>query len=141
MVRGFRDRGQERQGAAAVELALLLPLLAFLLVLAVDFARLFYFSVTVMNCARNGAVYGCDPTSAMQSPYKSVTEAALADASNLSPAPTVTSQTVADSTGNHIEVTVTYQFNTITSYPGVPSSMNLTRTCKMRMMARVPNFN
>src|SRR5689334_6411385 len=109
MVRGFLDRGRaERQGAAAVELALLLPLLAFLLVLTIDFARLFYFSLTVMNCARNGAVYGCDPTTALQSPYKSVTEAALADASNLSPAPTVTSQTVADSDGTHIEVTVTY---------------------------------
>jgi Flp pilus assembly protein TadG len=141
MVRSNPRRGRERQGAAAVELALLLPLLAFLMVLAVDFARLFYFSLTVMNCARNGAVYGCDPTTAMQSPYKSVTEAALADAANLSPAPTVTSQILADSDGTHIEVTVTYQFNTITSYPGVPASMNLTRTCKMRMIARVPDFN
>jgi Flp pilus assembly protein TadG len=136
-----QDRGQaQRPAAAAVELALLLPLLAFLMVIAIDFGRLFYFSLTVMNCARNGAVYGCDPTTAMNSPYTSVQDAALSDAPNLSPQPTVSSQIVADSDGSHIEVTVTYQFSTITSYPGVPSSLNLARTVKMRMVPNVPNF-
>src|SRR5437870_610711 len=123
MVRSQFGSGEMRRAAAAaVELALLLPLLAFLLVLAIDFSRLFYFSLTINNCARNGAVYGCDPTTAAQSPYKSVEEAALADAGNISPAPSVSSKMVADAAGNHIEVTVTYQFQTITSYPGVPST-------------------
>ena len=129
-----------RTGVAAVELAILLPLLAFLFVVAIDFARIFYYCVTVTNCARNGAVYACDTTSAMNSPYKSVQEAALADAGNLSPTPTVTSTTVSDAGGNYVEVTVTYQFNTITNYPGIPRTTNVTRTVRMRQVAQTPNF-
>ena len=129
-----------RPGIAAVELAILLPLLAFLFVVAVDFTRLFYYTLTVQNCARNGALYGSDPAGATLSPYKSIDEAALSDAKNLSPQPTVGSKTVADGKTTYVEVTVTYPFSTITKYPGVPSSLSLTRTVKMRMTQAVPNF-
>lgn len=133
--------GQDRRRAvAAVELAILLPFLAFLFVVAVDFARVFYYSLTITNCARNGALYGCDPVAAQQSAYASVQEAALADAGNLQPAPSVTSKTVADASGDQVEVTVNYTFNTITQYPGVPSTLNLSRTVRMRMVQTVPNF-
>jgi Flp pilus assembly protein TadG len=135
--KGARSR---RRGVAAVELAILLPVLAFLFVVAVDFARLFYFSLTVMNCARNGAMYGSDPAAAGQSAYKSIEEAALADASNLSPAPTVSSKTVSDANGNHVEVTVTWQFSTVTQFPGVPGTVNLVRTVRMRQSPAVPGF-
>src|SRR5690349_9373587 len=47
-----------RHGTAAVELAVLLPFLAFMFVIGLDFARVFYFSITLTNCARNGAYYG-----------------------------------------------------------------------------------
>ncbi len=129
-----------RRGVAAVELAILLPFLAFLFVIAVDYGRVFYYSVTITNCARNGALYGCDPTGAINSPYLSIQQAALADAGNLSPSPTVTSQTGSDGSGNFIQVTVTYPFQTITQFPGVPSNFNITRTVTMRTIAAVPNF-
>src|SRR2546426_1754505 len=139
MIRSFPKR---RRGVAVVELAILLPLLAFLLVIAVDFARVFYFSLTVQNCARNGALWACDTVAVLDSPYKSVEEAALADAGFLSPPPTVSCQTVTDPLGgaSHVECTVTYQFSTITNYPLVPSSVSVARTVKMRMIATVPNF-
>ncbi len=138
---GSRSAKAGRAGAAAVELAILLPLLAFVFVVAVDFARLFYYSLTITNCARNGALYGSDPTAAATgSPYTSTQEAALADAGNLSPTPTVTAQTITDSNGTYVEVTVTYQFTTITKYPGVPSNMTLSRTVRMRSIPAVPNF-
>ena len=140
MVSGRNRRKPRRPGAAAVELAILLPLLAFLLVLAIDFARIFYYCVSVTNCARNGALYACDPTGALNSPYSSVTQAALADAGNLSPTPTVTSNIVTDPSGNYVEVTVTYPFQTLTNYPGIPSTTNVTRTVRMRMVAQEPNF-
>ena len=142
MIGGYaRIRISPRQGVAAVELAILLPFLVFLLVLAIDYARLFYFSQSVTNCARNGAIYACDPTAPTYSAYKSVTEAALADASNLIPAPTVTSQTVTPWFGSpYVEVTVTYNFKTVTQFPVIPSSLNLTRTVRMRMEKTVPNF-
>jgi Flp pilus assembly protein TadG len=130
-----------RSGVAVVELAVLLPLLAFLFVIAIDFGRLFYYSVTLNNCARNGAVYGADPTAALSSPYSSIQQAALADAGNLSPAPTVNSQQGTDSSGNYIEVTVSYPFSTITQFPGVPNNFAIVRTAKMRMIAAVPSFS
>jgi len=130
----------KRRGAAVVELAILLPLLVFLFVIGVDYARLFYYSLTVANCARNGALYGCDPTGATTSPYSSIEQACLADAGSLSPAPTVSYNYASDTSGNYVEVTVTYEFHTITNYPGVPNTVNIARTVRMRMIPAVPNF-
>src|SRR5262245_20323559 len=108
-----------RRGAAIVELAVLLPLLIFLFVIAVDCARVYYFSVTLTNCARAGALYASDPTTNDESPYASTEAAALADASNLSPAPTITSLTGVDASGRpYVEVTAAYTFRTITGFPG-----------------------
>jgi Flp pilus assembly protein TadG len=133
-------KGSARRGVAAVELAILLPLIVFLFVITLDYARLFYFSLTVQNCARNGAMYASDPTGAMLSPFSSVEQAALSDASSLSPTPTVSSLTASDAAGTYAEVTVTYQFRTITGYPGIPNQVNLARTVRMRMTQAVPNF-
>src|SRR5271157_654659 len=79
-------RGGSRRGAAAAELVALAPLLLFILIVAIDFCRLFFAYTIITNAARNGALYAIAPT---QSPYNSVQDAALADASDLNPAPTV----------------------------------------------------
>jgi Flp pilus assembly protein TadG len=129
-----------RRGSSAVELALLLPILVLLFLFTVDFARLYYHYSIVTNCARNGALYGSDPTAIPESPYPSVTAAALADASNLSPQPTVTSINGVDSNGNpYVEVTVVYPFSTISNYPGLSNPLNLTRTVRMRVAPSIPN--
>jgi Flp pilus assembly protein TadG len=120
-------------------LAILLPFLAFLFVVAVDFCRVFYMSLTLANCARNGALYAADPLTAAESPYPNYTAAALADAGNLSPTPTVTSASGTDANGPYVEVTVACPFQTITNYPGVPSTVNLTRTTRMRTFPNTPN--
>jgi hypothetical protein len=126
-----------RRAVAAVELAFLLPFLCFLFVVAVDFARVFYFSVTIANCARNGALYESDPYARAQSPYKNVTEAALADASNLNDPlnpSKVNSTTGIDANGYpYVEVTVLYKFKTITNFPGIPGTVDLNRTVRMRV--------
>jgi Flp pilus assembly protein TadG len=129
----------KRAGVAAVELAVLLPFLAFLFVIAVDWGRIFYYSVTVTNCARNGALWGVDPYTTTQSAYSNVTDAALADAPNLSPAPSVTSTTGTDSNGNYFECTVTYNFTTITNFPGVPSNNSIVRTVRVYQAQQFPN--
>jgi Flp pilus assembly protein TadG len=130
-----------RRGASAAELALLLPILGLLFVFAVDFARLYYHYSIVTNCARNGALYASDPTALQESPYSSVTYAALADAFNLNPQPTVPPPTYGtDSSGNpYVRVTVVYPFSTISNYPGLPNPINLTRTVQMRMAQTLPN--
>jgi Flp pilus assembly protein TadG len=127
-----KDMHEPRRGAAAVELAVLLPLIVFLFLVATDFARIFYFSQVIQNCAINGAEYLSDPKAPAFNLYSSVTQAALADATNLNPQPTVTSATGTDSAGNsYVSVTVTWQFQTVTNFLCVPS-VNLSRTVQMR---------
>src|SRR5579864_7443228 len=87
-------RSPSRRGVAAAELAILLPFLGLVLVLGVDFARIYYYYVAVTNCARNGALYAADPLAPTQSPYASLTAAAQADwPSGVTPLPTVTGPT------------------------------------------------
>ncbi|MBY0527068.1 MAG: pilus assembly protein [Gemmataceae bacterium] len=143
MVSQFRCASRDvRRGAASVELAVLMPLLMFLFVVAVDFAQVFYYSLSVNNCARNGALWASDTVAQGTSPYTSVQQAALADAANLRPAPAVSSATGTDASGAaYVEVTVTYTFRTITNYPAVPSPVNVTRTVRMRKAPTAPTFN
>jgi Flp pilus assembly protein TadG len=123
----------ERKAAAAVELAVLLPILAYLFVIAVDYGRIIYYSQIIENCARQGALWASDPKAPAYNLYTNVTDAALADAPSLSPKPTVTSGSGTDSAkNNYVTVTVKWTFTTITNYPGAPSSLTLTRTVQMR---------
>ncbi len=138
----MQRRGHEpRRGAAAVELAVLLPFLSLLFVIAIDWSRLFYASVVVDNCARNGAVYASDPYAQAQSPYVSISAAALADAPDLSPQPTITSASGVDGNGrSYVDCTVTYTFNTLTNFPGVPRSTVIARTVRAYQAPRLPQF-
>lgn len=137
-----KRRNQGRTGAAAIELAVLLPLLVFLFVIGTDFARVFYLSLTLTNCARSGALYASDPSVADESPYSSVEQAALADAANLSPKPTVASAEGLDEAGiGYVVVTVSSTFDTITKFPGVPSQIQLKRSVRMTIAPTRPNSN
>lgn len=141
-----RSTSKARRGIAATELALLAPLLIFLLLATIDFGRLFYSYVIVTNCARNGAIYASSNSTAQaQSPYANVTAAAQADAGNLSPLPTVDSPQYSTTyngtySGNkpagdgYVQVTVHWTFHTLVTYPGIPHTMNLSRTVTMRLL-------
>jgi Flp pilus assembly protein TadG len=122
-----------RGGVAVVELAILLPFLFFIFVAAVDYARVFYYYLTVTNCACQGALYAStDHTHALDT--SGIQTAALADAADLKPTPSVSSTTGTDSAGNPlVKVTVTYPFKTVTSFPGIPSSVTIRRTVQMRV--------
>jgi Flp pilus assembly protein TadG len=141
MTRRLHRRG--RRGAAAVELALVLPLLALLLLAAIDFARFYYHYTIVTNAARNGALYGSDPVAAAESPYYTtggLSAAALADATDLSPAPGVQWSNSYDADGNPcVVVTVTYTFWTLIGYPGIPNPVNLSQTVQMRVAPVKPS--
>lgn len=125
----------DRRGAAAVEFAILLPLLMFLVVVAIDFCRLFHQYTVITNCARNGALYACDPIAALDSPYANVTAAALADAPGLTPTPTVSSGV--DDDGN-VEVTVEYEFSLITEFLGF-GTKTLSHTVRMSVAPALPD--
>jgi Flp pilus assembly protein TadG len=141
-------RRRSRRAAASAELALLLPFLMFAFIAAFDFSRVFYYSLTITNCARNGAQYGSQsPTYAANT--AGIKAAALADASSLNPAATVDDPvTGTDAAGNpYIKVTVHYSFTTIGLYPsasnpftlsGFSDPLALTRTVQMRVAPATP---
>jgi hypothetical protein len=131
---------------AAVELALLLPLLVFACMAAVDFARVIYAMVTLQNCARNGALYefysaaGCS----LPSGWTSLSAAVQDDAGNLTV--TIPSTSGGNSNpyspklgaNNYVTVTVQCDFSLLTlgsdrGFPSIGSTMTLTQSCSMPM--------
>jgi Flp pilus assembly protein TadG len=130
-----RRRGCRRGGSAA-ELALLAPLLVFILMFAIDFCRVFFAYTTITNAARNGALWASDPLAATQSPYATLLLAASADAGNLNPALT-TSNVTSTVSGTTVMVTVSYSFPLITSYLGM-SNVSLSRQVTMQTLAVTP---
>jgi Flp pilus assembly protein TadG len=117
-----------------VELALLAPFLAFIFLIAADFGRVFYYSITLENAARRGALYG-SLDAAHSVDTSGIQTAALTDATDISPAPTVTSKVGTDSNNDAtVEVTVNYTFQSITNYPGIPNLTNLSRKVSMRIL-------
>jgi len=149
--RSMRRRDLFRRGAAAAELAIVAPFLAFILLIAIDFSRLFFAYNTITNAARNGALWASDPyanpaigtvtAATSQSPYTSVQAAALADANDLNPALTSSNITVSPSTpttGSNVAVTVQYPFKLITSYLGF-STATLSKTVTMQVAPTAPN--
>ena len=130
-----------RRGVAAVEFAVLLPFLCFAFVVTVDFCRVFYYSITVSNCARNGALYGsADGAHALDT--SGIRAAAEKDASSLDLQKlNVASSTNGGGVPTYVDVTVTYPFTTITRYPGVAGEMILRRTVRMQVVPATPTFN
>ena len=132
--RRIANYGGVRRGAAAVELALLLPVLLIILVGAADFAQVFRYAVIVTNCARNGAIYGSSsPTAYTDS--AGIQTAALRDAGTLSPSVSSSHGTTTNGTDtySYVNVTVTYNVSMHCSYLGIASPLTLTRTIRMRV--------
>ena len=156
---GHRLAGMKRSGVAAVELAMLLPFLSFVFIVTVDFARIIYYTVVIDNSAHNAAIFGSQVFDnenqqwiAGQTQYwqlansqmlSSEQAAADVDGANLAPALTTSNVTVTsstDSSGNAINiVTITYTFQTITSFPGIPSTVTITRTYQARVAPATPS--
>jgi hypothetical protein len=123
-----------------------------LLVLTVDFGRIFYYTSVIEACARNGALWASDTTA----PYPgNLTAAAVtADAAGLSPAPTASmafsstvngtytsytdSLTAYNAGMRYVQVTVHWSFKTIMSYWFIPSTYNLQRTVTMAIIPPTP---
>jgi Flp pilus assembly protein TadG len=133
MVRRIRHPGgKQRQAAAAVELAILIPFLSFLLVITVDWARVFYYSLTLENCARQGALYGSG--AAAGSSIQSAAQNDWVDPGGSASGFTVTSASGSDGNGDPtIAVTASCTVNLVTNYPGIGSSVNLSHTVTMRV--------
>jgi Flp pilus assembly protein TadG len=129
-----------RSGAAAVEFAIVLPVLVTILLGTTDFGRFSHSTIAVANAARCGAQY------ASMNPYDSSTQAAWtagvvqAVTNELNQSPTfdaskltVTVTNVTESGGLHrTSVQVTYPFKTVINWPSLPSSFNMQQTVVVR---------
>jgi hypothetical protein len=136
-----------RRAVAAMELAILLPFLLFMWVIAIDWARIFFYTVTLEYAARDGAYYASNYPGIYD--YTSASDAAFGETSNISPTPTLNvtydttyngsyAATTAPSSGGYVQVQVIYNFNTVTNFPGVPNTTTITRQVRMAMAPIVP---
>jgi hypothetical protein len=139
---------------AAVELAFLLPMLVFICMAVVDFARVSFALVTLQNCARNGALYEFNKAAGYSVPsnWTSLSAAVQADAGNL----TITIPSTYGgnnnpyspqaTTNNYVTVTVQCSFTLITlgsdrGFPSIGSPVTLTQTASMPMPASAATVN
>ncbi|MDQ0690148.1 TadE family protein [Arthrobacter sp. W4I7] len=104
------------RGAAAVEFAILLPLLLMLVLGTIEFGRAYNAQITLTNAARDGVrvmAIANDPASA-----KIAAKNAAASVSTSIPTSDVTLSTDACSTGSQVTLTIKYNLSTITGIAG-----------------------
>jgi Flp pilus assembly protein TadG len=137
---------QQRRGATATELAVLLPLLVILCLTSVDFGRFAAAYIALGNATRVGAEQGATrPYSSNSADEdRSLIEAAvrneLAGTSYLDPETLEIEINVEpDAYGLHrVQVTAMYPFHTVVSWPTIPQPVELRRTVVFRRFARAP---
>ena len=104
------------RGAAAVEFAILLPLLLMLVLGTIEFGRAYNAQITLTNAARDGVrvmAIGNDPAGA-----KTAAQNAAASVSTTIPSSDITLSTNTCSTGAQVTLTIKYNLATITGIAG-----------------------
>jgi Flp pilus assembly protein TadG len=135
-------------GASLVELALLLPLFALLLLVAVDAGRACYLVIEVAGAAHAAAMYGSgNPTDTAG--MSTVAKDDAPDVPHLSVATPTYSCECSDGTGSSpnctttptctnttevylVKITVSATYTPLIPWPGIPSSMSLSSSAAMR---------
>ena len=155
--RWFSERGQ-----SAVELAVVAPVLALMLVVVADFGRVFFVSIAVNNAARAGAQFGSQSTataSAAEEP-SGMQQAACNDygITTFATCKTMLNPTASQctcgtatasvpkcdndkstpyckdtTTATYVTVNTSATFNTILNYPGIQNSYTLTGQAIMQV--------
>jgi hypothetical protein len=112
-----------------------------------DFARVVYAGIEVAGAARAGVQYGA-LTPGHSGDTAGMTTAAKADATDLGSSVTASASNFCSCSGSttdctstcsgaapngYVSVTANYTFNTLIPYPGLPQTVTLSRTAKMRV--------
>jgi Flp pilus assembly protein TadG len=135
-----RRQNRCRSAATALEFAVILPLLLTLVLGCVDFGRFAHSYIVVTNSARVGASF------ATVNPYtpetyalwqNSVQQAVVQEMTGLnqfdSQALVVQTTVIPGSNQSWtVQIDVSYPFQTLIAWPGIPSSLNLHQTVVMR---------
>lgn len=148
IVRGDKRRLRRDGGSAAVEMALVTPLLVGLLLSAFDFGRVFHYAVSVTGAAHAGAQWGSTSTANSQntSQMRTIAEShapglgVTASATTIcrcgngtaTPSPQACNVGCVGTLRMYASVTATRTFTTTVNYPGIPSTIVITRTAQLR---------
>jgi Flp pilus assembly protein TadG len=132
----------ERNGALAIEFAIVLPLLMLLLLGAIDFGRFSHTAIAVANAARSGAGVGAlNPVSqasrpAWEAEIRQAARIELEGVNGFDPARlNVAIETATDANGRDlVTVTVTYPFETLLNWVGIPSAVALRQSTSLPLV-------
>ncbi len=138
--RAFLSVRRLRSGTSATELAVLLPLIVGLCLVAVDLGRFGYTYIALSQAVQVGSQYGAsrDVTSFSESDWLDQVEQAVVDEMtgipNFDPGRlNVTISTVEEPDGlNRIELDATYPFDLVIDWPFVQNPLVLRRTYTTR---------
>lgn len=133
-------------GGAAVELAVVFPILVLLIIGVVDYGRVFYTSITVANAARAGAEWGAhNPFLATDTvEMKNRAQADGQEAGTLIKSARYYCQCGGVPNGTcsvcgsgaapevFVEVTASKTVNMLLPYPGIPNNFSITRKATFR---------
>jgi Flp pilus assembly protein TadG len=138
----------DRTGSSFIETAILIPAMLLLCCGTMDFARVVYAGIEIAGAARAGVQYGA-LTPGNSGDTTGMVNAALADAADLGSTVTATASNFCACDGStvdctsactggvtpdgYVSVTANYTFSTTIPYPGLPQTVALSRTAKMRV--------
>jgi len=143
LIRSF----QSEQGASLIEVGLVLPVLFFIVLATVDFAKGYYYANEVAGAARAGAVYGTtnptDTTGITNAVKYNAQDVSgvngsssygceCSDGTNASVSCTSAPSCSGSDIVYYVRVTATATYNTIFPWTGIPSSIALSSTSEMR---------
>ena len=117
-------------GQALLELAIVVPVLFLLALIAVDVGRMFYCFQSVESAAAAGAQFGC-LNSQNAADAGGIRTNALAQASDIAALSPVVSSAISS---NLLSVTVGATFTPVMAWPGLPSQVPMQRTVIMRIL-------
>src|SRR5579872_1573710 len=136
------------RGQSIAELALVLPILMFILLVGADFGRFCYVQIAVNGAARAGAQYASQSVISAAD-TNGIIRAAKLDGANISslsatgsqctcaPGSFVpacpTSYCTVDTQATFVEVDTQAPFQTLVHYPGIPSSLQLAGKAMMQV--------
>ena len=137
----------DRTGTSFMETALLLPVMLLLCCGTMDFARVVYAGIEIASAAGAGVQFGA-LTPGNSGNTSGMIQAALTDAADLGSSVTASASNFCTCSGStvdcsttcngtapsgYVSVTTNYTFSSVIAYPGVPQTVSLSRTARMRV--------
>ena len=138
---------KDRTGSSFIETAILVPAMLMLCCGTMDFARVVYAGIEIASAARAGVQYGA-LTPGNSGDTSGMVQAALTDAADLGSTVTASASNFCTCSGStvscsstcsgvapegYVSVTANYTFSTTIPYPGLPQTVALSRSAKMRV--------